>query len=239
MVFFYEHTVCMSKYAGWKIRSLRGADFTMKRLLTWALLLGVGWLATADVVVQTRATSAAAAAAVAAALQTSSSSADENDERTAATDGDHREVVVNDTSPCDRYLRSAGVEVRNPRNHKFITSNGWTERLQRPQPEINVYSHVEEFPPSSPPPPLPPKPMVTETGAFHQQRQRDSFYQQHRQPSPVVRTAKRIIYYATLPDVIRQPPPPPSGYAIDPYTAIGPGGGPYSIDFRQYYDSNR
>jgi len=196
----------------------------MKRVLAAALLC-VAWSAAADVV-RTKATSDAAAAAVAAALQAPS---DDEIERTAA---DHD--PANGTSPCgDRRQRSAGVEVRNPRNHKFVTSNGWTERSQRPRPEINVYSRVEEFPS---PPPLPSsQPTVTEAAAFYQQRQRDGVHQQ-----PVVRTAKRIIYYATLPDVVRQPPSP-SGYPIDPYAAIGSPavGRPYSADFRQLYDPNR
>lgn len=179
----------------------------MKRVLTAALLC-VAWSAAADVV-RTKATSAASAAAVAAALQAPT---DDETERTAAT--------------VDRYQRSAGVEVRNPRNHKFVTSNGWTERSQRPRPEINVYSRVEEFPSPAPPPS---QPTVTETAAFYRQRQRDGVYQQ-----PVVRTAKRIIYYATLPDVVRQPPSQ-SGYPIDPYAAIGP----YSADFRQLHEPNR
>jgi len=187
----------------------------MKRVLAAALWCGA-WSAAADVVVRTKATSAAAAAAVAAALRAPS---DDRIERTAATVDDD---LDNGTSPCgDRHQRSAGVEVRNPRNHKFVTSNGWTERSQRPRPEINVYSRVEEFPSPPPPPPLPSQPTVTEAVAIYRQRQRDGVYQQ-----PDVRTAKRLIYYATLPDVVRQPP---SGYPIDPYAA----------DFRQLHDPNR
>lgn len=154
--------------------------------------------------------------------------------RTNDGDSDHRGSSLqpsntgNGTSPCDRYLRSAEqVEVRNPRNHKFVTSNGWAER-QRPRPEISVYSRVEELP--SPQPPLP----STVGGAFYQQ-QRESFYQNSRQP-PVQRTSKRIIYYATLPDVIR----PPAGYPppADPFTLQAPR--PLSADFRQLqHDSNR
>lgn len=147
--------------------------------------------------------------------------------------------INNGTSPCERYLRSAEVEVRSPRNHKFVTSNGWTER-QRPRPEINVYSRVEELP--SPPPPSPP--LASAAAAFYQQQQqRDSFYQHSRQQQlqqPAVRTSKRIIYYATLPDVIRPPASyspllPPSGYTTDPF-ALGPG--PFSADFRPA-DTNR
>lgn len=135
----------------------------------------------------------------------------------------------NGTSPCDRHLRSAEVEVRNPRNHKFVTSNGWADR-QRPRPEINVYPRVEEQP--SPQTPLS---TAAATAAYYQQ-QRESYYQQHsshpqnQQQPPSVRTSKRIIYYATLPDVVR-PPPQQSGHpTADPY-ALGPG--PFSADFRQ------
>ncbi|CAI6364078.1 unnamed protein product [Macrosiphum euphorbiae] len=138
----------------------------------------------------------------------------------------------NGTSPCDRYLRSAEVEVRNPRNHKFVTSNGWAER-QRPRPEISVYSRVEELP--SPQPPA-----ATAGAAYYHQQRDSSFYQNSRQQQPAVqRTSKRIIYYATLPDVIRPPagyPPPSPAYSADPY-ALGPG--PFSADFRQLQDSNR
>jgi len=135
--------------------------------------------------------------------------------------------VNNGTSPCDRYLRSAEVEVRNPRNHKFVTSNGWAER-QRPRPEISVYSRVEELPSPQPP------------AAFYRQQQDSSFYQHSRQQQPALqRTSKRIIYYATLPDVIRPPagyPPPSNAYSADPF-ALGPG--PFSADFRQLQDSSR
>lgn len=138
------------------------------------------------------------------------------------------------SSPCDRYLRSAEVaELRNPRNHKFVTSNGWTER-HRPRPEISVYSRIEELP--SPQPAAAPTP-----AAYYHQQQRDSFYHnsaavQHLPPT--VRTSKRIIYYATLPDVVRPPagyPQPQPSYSSDPF-ALGPG--PFSADFRQL-DSNR
>lgn len=146
-----------------------------------------------------------------------------------ATDGGD---VNNSTSSCDRYLRSAEVEVRNPRNHKFVTSNGWAER-QRPRPEISVYSRVEELPPPQPPAP-------TAGAAYYHQRQDSSFYQHSRQQQPAVqRTSKRIIYYATLPDVIRPPvsyPPSTVAYSADPY-ALGPG--PFSADFRQLQDSSR
>lgn len=139
--------------------------------------------------------------------------------------------VNNGTSPCERYLRSVEVEIRNPRNHKFVTSNGWTER-QRPLPEINVYSRIEDLPPS-------PQPAAATASAAYYQQQRDSYYQNSRQQQqlPTVRTSKRIIYYATLPDVIRPPAgyPPPGYPTADPY-ALGPG--PYSADFRQL-DSNR
>lgn len=134
----------------------------------------------------------------------------------------------NDTSPCDRYLRSVEAEVRNPRNHKFVTSNGWMER-HRPRPEINVYSRIEELPSPQPAP----------TVAAYYQQQRDSFYHNSavQQLPPAVRTSKRIIYYATLPDVIRPPTgyPSPSSYSSDPF-ALGPG--PFSADFRQL-DFNR
>lgn len=143
-------------------------------------------------------------------------------------------VVNNGTSPCDRYLRSAEVELRNPRNHKFVTSNGWTER-QRPRPEINVYSRIEELPSPRPPPGT----ATTSTSEYYHQQQRNSLYQDSRQQQPpTVRTSKRIIYYATLPDVTRSQtaghPPPPS-YPTDPYRLTP---GPYSADFRQI-DSNR
>jgi len=137
----------------------------------------------------------------------------------------------NGTSPCDRYLRSAEVEVRNPRNHKFVTSNGWTER-QRPRPEISVYSRVEELPSPQPP--------AAATSFYRHQQDSSSFYQNSRQQQPAVqRTSKRIIYYATLPDVIRAPAsyPPPAPYSVDPF-ALGPG--PFSADFRQLQqDSGR
>ncbi|XP_026804620.1 uncharacterized protein DDB_G0283357-like isoform X2 [Rhopalosiphum maidis] len=136
---------------------------------------------------------------------------------------------INGTSPCDRYLRSAEVEVRKPRNHKFVTSNGWAER-QRPRPEISVYSRVEEIPPPQPP---------AATAAFYHQQQDSSFYQHSRQQQQpaVQRTSKRIIYYATLPDVIRAPAGYPPPAAADPY-ALGPG--PFSADFRQLQqDSSR
>ncbi|VVC45048.1 Hypothetical protein CINCED_3A021847 [Cinara cedri] len=109
-------------------------------------------------------------------------------------------VDSNGTSLCDRYLRSAEVEVRSPRNHKFVTSNGWTER-QRPRPEINVYSRVEELPQPSAQP---------STSTFYQQQRDSAVYHDSRrqQLQPTVRTSKRIIYYATLPDVVR----PPAGY---------------------------
>ncbi|XP_022172777.1 uncharacterized protein LOC111035455 [Myzus persicae] len=140
--------------------------------------------------------------------------------------------VNNGTSPCDRYLRSAEVEVRNPRNHKFVTSNGWAER-QRPRPEISVYSRVEELP--SPQPPA-----ATAGAAYYHQQRDSSFYQHSRQqPAALQRTSKRIIYYATLPDVIRPPagyPPPSNPYSADPF-ALGPG--PFSADFRQLQDSSR
>lgn len=142
--------------------------------------------------------------------------------------------VNNGTSPCDRYLRSAEVEVRNPRNHKFVTSNGWAER-QRPRPEINVYSRIEELP--SPQPPA-----ATTGAAFYHQQRDSSFYQhsrQQQQQPAVQRTSKRIIYYATLPDVIRPPagyPLPSAAYSADPFAL---GAGPFSADFRQLQDSNR
>lgn len=135
-------------------------------------------------------------------------------------------------SPCDRYQRASEPEVRNPRNHKFVTSNGWANR-QRPKPEINVYSRVEEVPTVQSP--------SSSTAAYYrqqQQHQHQTYYQQQplpRQQPPTVRTSKRIIYYATLPDVVRRPQP---GYAqlqqqqlqADPF-ALGPG--PFSADYRQ------
>lgn len=174
-------------------------------------------------VVQTKATATAAAAVAAALAPAEKQITDDN-----LSSGESVNNVNNGSTPCDRYLRSAEVDVRSPRNHKFVTSNGWAER-QRPRPEINVYSRVEEL--TSPQPPLP---AAAET--YYHQQQRESFYQQsrlHQQQPPAVRTSKRIIYYATLPDVIRTPAgyPPP----VDPF-AIGPG--PYSADFRQL-DSNR
>uniref|UniRef100_A0A2S2Q051 Uncharacterized protein n=1 Tax=Sipha flava TaxID=143950 RepID=A0A2S2Q051_9HEMI len=146
-----------------------------------------------------------------------------NDNNASASD------TSNSTSPCDRYLRSAEAEVRNPRNHKFVTSNGWTER-HRPRPEISVYSRIEEVP--SPPQPAP-------TVAAYYQQQRDSFYHNSavQQLPPAVRTSKRIIYYATLPDVVR----PPAGYSSSPSYSSDPftlGPGPFSADFRQL-DFNR
>lgn len=118
-------------------------------------------------------------------------------------------------SPCDRYLRSAEVDVRSPRNHKFVTSNGWADR-QRPKPEINVYSHIEEVPTVQSPS------AAAATAAYYQQ-QHESYYQrsQQQQQPPTVRTSKRIIYYATLPDVIR--PPQSAGYV--PPLQQGVGGG--------------
>lgn len=144
-------------------------------------------------------------------------------------------VVSNSTSPCDRHLRSAEVEVRNPRNHKFVTSNGWTDR-QRPRPEINVYSsRIEELPS---PQPSAATPKITSTSEYYQQQRNSLYHESRQQQPPTVRTSKRIIYYATLPDVIRPPsgyPPLPSYSAAEPY-GLGPG--PYSADFRQL-DSNR
>lgn len=145
----------------------------------------------------------------------------------------------NGTWPCDRYLRSADVaEVRNPRNHKFVTSNGWTER-HRPRPEISVYSRIEELPPQAAAIPS------TAAAYYHHhqhQQQRDGFYPNAaavQQLPPTVRTSKRIIYYATLPDVVRPPagypPPLQPSYSSDPF-ALGPG--PFSADFR-HLDSNR
>lgn len=124
----------------------------------------------------------------------------------------------NDTSLCDRYLRSTEVEVRSPRNHKFVTSNGWTER-QRPRPEINVYPRVEEQPQASAQP---------STSTFYQQQRDSAIYQHTRQQQlqPTVRSSKRIIYYATLPDVIRPPAGyPPPGYSGG-YPAQPPSGYP-------------
>lgn len=167
-------------------------------------------------VVQTKATDAAVAVVAAALAPEVKQNTDNDLSLVASVD------VNNGSTPCDRYLRSAEVDVRSSRNHKFVTSNGWAER-QRPRPEINVYSRVEEL--TSPQPPLP---AAAET--YYQQQQRESFYQQsrlHQQQPPTVRTSKRIIYYATLPDVIRAP--------VEPF-AIGPG--PYSADFRQL-DLNR
>lgn len=151
----------------------------------------------------------------------------------AANDGKSNNSSSSST-PCDRYLRSAEVEVRNPRNHKFVTSNGW-ERHQRPRPEISVYSRIEEQP-SPPPPP-------SATAAYYQQQQQqqqDGYYYRSRQQPQTVRTSKRIIYYATLPDVVRPNSYPVSGgsggsYATDPF-ALGPG--PFSANFRQL-DFNR
>lgn len=116
-------------------------------------------------------------------------------------------VDNNDTSPCDRYLRSTEVEVRSPRNHKFVTSNGWTER-QRSRPEINVYSRVEEQPQPSAQP---------ATSTFYQQQRDNQVYQHSHQQNlqPTVRTSKRIIYYATLPEVVR----PPTGYQPSSYSS--------------------
>ncbi|XP_027851180.2 uncharacterized protein LOC114130401 [Aphis gossypii] len=159
---------------------------------------------------------------------------DRGSQQSSATVSDNVGVGSGDngTSPCDRYLRSAEVEVRNPRNHKFVTSNGWAER-QRPRPEISVYSRVEEIP--SPQPPA-----AAAASFYRHQQDSSSFYQNSRQQQPAVqRTSKRIIYYATLPDVVRAPAsyPPLAPYTADPF-ALGPG--PFSADFRQLQqDSGR
>lgn len=147
----------------------------------------------------------------------------------ASVDANNGNGNNNGSTPCDRYLRSAEVEVRNPRNHKFVTSNGW-ER-QRPRPEISVYSRIEEQP--QPQPQLQPQPATT---YYQQHHHQDTYYHNSRQQPQPVRTSKRIIYYATLPDVVRPNYPAPSGgYTSDPY-ALGPG--PFSADFRQL-DLNR
>ncbi|XP_050533351.1 uncharacterized protein LOC126901136 [Daktulosphaira vitifoliae] len=99
-------------------------------------------------------------------------------------------IENNATTPCDRYLRSAEVEIRNPRNHKFITTNGWDRH--RPHPELNVYPRDEDTT-------LP----VTNTYYHNQQHYENVYNSRQQQQPPPIRTSKRIIYYATLPDIKR------------------------------------
>ncbi|XP_050429766.1 uncharacterized protein LOC126838972 isoform X2 [Adelges cooleyi] len=123
----------------------------------------------------------------------------------------------NVTTPCDRFLRSTELEVRNPRNHKFITSNGWDRH--RPRPEINVYPRAEET-------------VLPAVTSYYQHQQHNENYYNSRQQQAPIRTSKRIIYYATLPDIVRPNYPPPP-YPAEPYIS------PYSAaDFR-HLDSNR
>lgn len=216
------------------------ANRGMKAVLVQAVLLSAMWslrpVGGSDTeVVQIKPT--AAVTAVVAAL--SSAGTGDSGGKSGGRDGDGATAVAavaaadDGASPCDRYQRASEPEVRNPRNHKFVTSNGWANR-QRPKPEINVYSRVEEVPTVQSP--------SSSTAAYYrqqqqQQHQHQTYYQQQplpRQQPPTVRTSKRIIYYATLPDVVRRPQP---SYAqlqqqlqVDPY-ALGPG--PFSADYRQ------